>query len=181
MNLLQVFHHHEVGSSAGRLLERHAARAIVLHGREILLLYTKRYDDYSLPGGGVDAGESMVDALHRELQEETGAAQVSVIRPLGYIDEYRPPRKEGYDVMFMRSHFFLCKADRVLGNTQPEHYEIANGMTPIWIDINQAIAHNEQVLSQQPGTMGLSIERETWMLRYIVHELLGDPGAPFSS
>lgn len=178
MILLQTFTHPDVSASAGRVLERQAARAIVLDGRMILLLYTRRYDDYSLPGGGVNVGEEMVEALQRELVEETGATDVKVGRYVGYIDERRPPRKEGYDVLYMRSFFYLCQAGRVLGQTRPEHYEVANGMVPVWIDIDAAIAHNLQILSAKPATMGLSVERETWMLQHIARELIDVAGAP---
>jgi ADP-ribose pyrophosphatase YjhB (NUDIX family) len=51
------------------LLTRKATRAIVLDGENILLLYTERYHDYSLPGGGVYDGESLINGLKRELKE----------------------------------------------------------------------------------------------------------------
>ena len=45
---------------------RKATRAIVMNGESILLLYTKRYHDYSLPGGGIDEGEDNITGLIRE-------------------------------------------------------------------------------------------------------------------
>ncbi|MDF5612552.1 DNA mismatch repair protein MutT, partial [Vibrio parahaemolyticus] len=36
------------------VFQRNAARAIVLDGEDVLLLYTERYHDYTLPGGGID-------------------------------------------------------------------------------------------------------------------------------
>jgi hypothetical protein len=69
-------------------------------------------------------------------------------------------------VLFMRSHFYRCHVDGELGATSPEAYEVANGMVPRWIDIDAAIAHNERILGSKPAHMGLSIARETWMLRY---------------
>lgn len=39
--------------------------------RDDKLLLTKQWDGYSLPGGGVDKGESLEQALERELKEET--------------------------------------------------------------------------------------------------------------
>ena len=63
MRLLKTAFHPEVSevdispSSSLVLIERHAARAIVLKGEDILLLFTERYHDYSLPGGGIDDGE----------------------------------------------------------------------------------------------------------------------------
>ena len=58
------------------LITRHAARGIVIKGESILLLHTQRYNDYSLPGGGIDDGEDEIAGLKRELQEETGASGV---------------------------------------------------------------------------------------------------------
>jgi len=166
MTLLHTLTHPGV-SLQGTMFERQAVRAIILHGREILLLYTRRYDDYSFPGGGLDAGEDRINGLHRELLEETGAANVSIERYVGYLDEYRPPLKGGYDVLFMRSHFYFCRVDSELGTASPEAYELANGMVPEWVDIEAAIEHNRRVLNTKPANMGLSIERETWMLSYV--------------
>ncbi len=45
------------------LIERHAARGIVIKGDNILLLYTQRYHDYSLPGGGIDQGEDEITRI----------------------------------------------------------------------------------------------------------------------
>jgi 8-oxo-dGTP diphosphatase len=39
---------------------------------EVLLVHRPRYDDWSLPKGKLDAGESHRDAALREVEEETG-------------------------------------------------------------------------------------------------------------
>jgi 8-oxo-dGTP pyrophosphatase MutT (NUDIX family) len=92
VTLLHTLTHPGV-SLEGTIFERQAVRAIIPRGRDILLLYTRRYDDYSFPGGGLDAGEDPIDGLRRELQEETGAANVTVESYVGYLDEHRPPLK----------------------------------------------------------------------------------------
>ncbi len=56
-----------------RIMQRKAARAIAMRGERILLLYTERYHDYSLPGGGLESNEDVLMGMIRELQEETGA------------------------------------------------------------------------------------------------------------
>jgi 8-oxo-dGTP diphosphatase len=41
-------------------------------GVEIALVHRPRYDDWSLPKGKLDRGESFEDAARREVEEETG-------------------------------------------------------------------------------------------------------------
>lgn len=152
--------HHRVG-------ERLATRAVVLKGQDILLLYTQRYDDYSLPGGGVEPGESLEQALKRELTEETGAQQIEIIEYLGAFDEYRPWYKQQLDVLFMRSHCYLCQIADELSVPRLESHEIANGMSVVWVNIFTAIEHNKALMASNSAKMGLSIQRETWLLEML--------------
>lgn len=153
------------------VLQRKATRAIVIDGEDILMLYTERYHDYTLPGGGVDDGEDVLAGLVRELEEETGAKNIHSIKPYGIYEEFRPWYKNDFDVMHMISYCYTCKIDRELGNTKFEDYEIRNGMEPRWINIHQAIAHNEKTILESPKK-GMSIERETYLLRLIAQEML---------
>jgi 8-oxo-dGTP diphosphatase len=41
-------------------------------GAEILLVHRPRYDDWTVPKGKLDAGETHVEAALREVEEETG-------------------------------------------------------------------------------------------------------------
>jgi 8-oxo-dGTP pyrophosphatase MutT (NUDIX family) len=153
------------------VLQRKATRAIVIDGEDILMLYTERYHDYTLPGGGLDDGEDVLAGLVRELEEETGAKNIHSIKPYGIYEEFRPWYKNDFDVMHMISYCYTCKIDCELGNTKFEDYEIRNGMEPRWINIHQAIAHNEKTILESPKK-GMSIERETYLLRLIAQEML---------
>ena len=123
MDLLKKMVHPDLKSTEGKTFERTTARGIILKGEEILLMYTKYYNDYSFPGGGVDSKEDLVTGLKRELMEETGARDVEVLSELGYIDEYRPYYKEEYDLIHMESYFYFCTTSENFQEPQLEEYE----------------------------------------------------------
>lgn len=59
--------------------DRMGAYAIVVGGDGHLLLVDER-GELQLPGGGIDPGESPLQALHREVMEETGWRIASIRR-----------------------------------------------------------------------------------------------------
>ncbi len=171
MRLLKKTIHPNITNLSASTFIRKAARAIVLKGDDILLLYTKRYHDYTLPGGGIDEGENNIQGLIRELQEETGAHNVTNIEAFGLYEEFRPWHKDDYDIVHMKSYCYVCDIDDELRTPNFEDYEINNGMTPLWVNIHQAIKHNEETMAKS-DKKGLSIERETFLLKRIVEEIL---------
>ena len=50
----------------------HAAGGVVVRDGKVLLVHRPRYDDWTLPKGKLDEGESFEDAALREVEEETG-------------------------------------------------------------------------------------------------------------
>lgn len=177
MNVIKTAFHPDLSpedlspESGLTLIERHAARGIVVRGESILLLYTERYHDYTLPGGGVDEGEDEVACLIRELEEETGAQGVRNVKAFTRYDEYRPWHKPGADIIHIISHCYVCDIDDELGATALESHEVSNGMRPVWMNIYEAIAHNEEVMAHS-DKKGLSIERETFLLKEIAQRLV---------
>lgn len=73
---------------------RPGAYAILWDGDAMLLTHQgDPHDEYQLPGGGIDPGESPLPALHREVLEETGWAisaprRLGVFRRFVYMPEY---------------------------------------------------------------------------------------------
>ena len=66
--------------AAGGLVVREDGRVAVIH--------RPRYDDWSLPKGKLDPGESFEDGALREVEEETGirARIVGELAPASYLD-----------------------------------------------------------------------------------------------
>ncbi|QUH27060.1 NUDIX hydrolase [Serpentinicella alkaliphila] len=82
MRLIEKIVHKSLEKLDGRVSKRITARGIILKDSKILLQYTKRYNDYSFPGGGVDPDEDLIRGLKRELEEETGATNIQIIDEL---------------------------------------------------------------------------------------------------
>jgi ADP-ribose pyrophosphatase YjhB (NUDIX family) len=171
MRLLRSTIHPDINLSKLSRFERIATRAIVLKEDKILLLYTERYDDYTLPGGGVDSGEDLISGFKRELLEETGAKNIRNIKEFGLYEESRPWYKDGFDIMMMKSYCFSCEIDDQLGATNFEDYEIKNGMQVVWLPIVDAIKHNEKIIKES-SKKGMSVERELFLLKLIQKELI---------
>lgn len=107
---------------------RKSARAILLNDRgEMATQYLQTYRFHKLPGGGVDRGESIEEALKREVVEEVGY-DCEIERPIGMVIEYR----NKYKLL----HLSYCFIARVLGQfSEPEltEEEIEEGQATLWM------------------------------------------------
>ena len=171
MQALKTHYHPDIDTLEGKsVFTRLSTRSIVVKGRLILLMYTERYEDYSLPGGGLDDDEDKVEGMRRELKEETGALGINNIKLFGVYEEYRPWRKPDFDIQHMISYCYTCDIDKELGASSLESYEINNGMRALWVDIDEAIKHNKHTMANSEKK-GMSIERETFLLELIAKDL----------
>ncbi|MBD0317506.1 MAG: NUDIX hydrolase [Thermoleophilia bacterium] len=69
--------------------------AILRRGNRILLIRQEKHGDtyWMLPGGGVHYGETLTDALHRELEEECGISEdVQLEGPVAVVESISPER-----------------------------------------------------------------------------------------
>lgn len=112
-------------------IQRDTARCIIQNSNyEICLLYSRARDYFAIPGGGIEPGESLLEALNREILEETGYT-IKNPKPLGKIFEERHNRATN-------TYFFLATP---LEKTHT-HYmqdELEEDYELVWLPISDAI------------------------------------------
>jgi len=90
-----------------KLTFRPSAYAIIVNNDRVLLLNTVHTGTYSLPGGGIEIGETIEDALKREVREETGI-DIEIVRFLRFAEQffyYDPADVAFHSFLF----FYLCR------------------------------------------------------------------------
>ena len=89
------------------------------------VMYAEKYNIFTLPGGGVEDGEDVLTALHREILEETGCI-CDEVQELGTIYENRA----SLDYTQV-NHYFVVTTHEVGQNCLTEA-ELANNTAVQW-------------------------------------------------
>ena len=90
MEILKIFNEDNVlQEEMEQLSRRSSTRAVMVDEKgEVGLIYSEQLNYYTLPGGGVEIGESPDHSVIRECKEETGYV-VEIVSPLGKVVEVR--------------------------------------------------------------------------------------------
>ena len=125
---------------------RTTVRAVIINDKhQVLMVYSKLYNDYTFPGGGLKANEDRGKALKRELREELGAKKITILKDLGHIDEIKYGLYDRDSIYLQTSIYFLTKIEG-LGKQRLEYREKEHGIKPLWVDVDDAIVHNQKVM-----------------------------------
>ncbi|WP_425214402.1 NUDIX domain-containing protein [Tumidithrix helvetica] len=93
---------------------------------EVLLIHQMtlpEIDCWDLPGGGLEPNETVLEGLHREIQEETGIAVFDVLQLLAVTDSFFPDPLISGGVLHNVNIIYQCSVDRqscVLSSSDPE-------------------------------------------------------------
>lgn len=108
--------------------DRPTVKVIIKKGATVLLL-----NQGLLPGGGIDDGESDLDAIARELQEELGVT-VKNVQEVGTVVQYRNFLNKKYII-----NGYTATLDSIGGLTSPQDEGEAQ-FTEQWLTIEDALA-----------------------------------------
>ena len=112
---------------------RLTARAILRNGKgQYAVVHTDGFGIHMLPGGGVEMGESILTALHREVAEETGCRITSAV-PLGYVEENR-----AHADYTQLSYYFIVDTPDETFHPHLTELEAAHGAKAMWMTLEEA-------------------------------------------
>jgi 8-oxo-dGTP pyrophosphatase MutT (NUDIX family) len=140
--------------------EEHSAGGVVYRpaagGWEVLLVERKRYNDWSLPKGHLEPGETPEAAALREIEEETGIQGRIAGGPLGTL-RYPITGRSGRPTTKVVTHFLVAALDPTAAPApQPGEVDTvrwvplaeAAALLP-WANDQEMIARAEQTLTTE--------------------------------
>ena len=146
---------------------RFGVRALLVNDAgEICVIKSEKYGYMQLPGGGIENGESVTEALERETREETGFLVKDII-PMGYTLERREDVRNVHDYDWTISFVLKVSPKREIGTEYMED-EINEGFRPIWIKPEDFIAEMESFEGKIDSYSGcFSNRRDLLITKYL--------------
>lgn len=154
----------------GRAFVRPSVRGIILRNRKVAMVHSIKYDYYKFPGGGMEPGESQVQTLIREVQEESGLQVLpDTIREYGVVSRKQKSDRAGeYEVFIQENYYYLCEAAPIAAAQKLDDYERDEHFTLEWVKPEHAIAVNRN-RDHGPHSQ-MMLEREARVLECLIQE-----------
>lgn len=156
-----------------KIFSRPSVRGIAIKDGKILVVYSKKYDYYKFPGGGPNEGESHIEALIREVREESGYSVIpSSIVEFGQVTRKQASEVEPDTVFHQENYYYLCEVEETPGETNLDDYEAEEGFTAMWVTPLEAIRCNRYTEPNVPGKSMVMIKREKRVFEMVRFHIL---------
>ena len=156
-----------------KVFRRPSARAVILKGDKIALVYATEEKYYKFPGGGIHDDEDKKEALIREVREETGLNVIpESIREYGSVLRKQKSEKSDDTVFEQENYYYLCETEDTCGAQDLDEYEKDAGFMLVYADIDEAIKTNG-LFTSDSKVDEIMIDRERRVLEMIKEEFFG--------
>lgn len=131
------------------VIKKHVVRAVIMRDG-LIASQRSGIGEYKLPGGGMEAGETMLDALVREVREETGLlVKTDTVKEIGEIIEKREDIFEKGKLYEAHSCYFECDCSDETVELAMTASEIEAGFSFQWVKPDVFISENERVMKEK--------------------------------
>ena len=148
---------------------RPSARSIIIQNGKAAMIHSLKYDYYKFPGGGIEKGETPVEAMIRETREESGlTVKPETVREYGYVHRIQKSDKDETECFIQDNFYYLCEAEDEAAGQLLDDYEAGEDYTLEFVDPVAAINKNRSV-GQTPYN-SMMFEREARVLEMLIAE-----------
>lgn len=146
---------------------RPSVRGIILRDHTVAMVYSRKYDYYKFPGGGIEPGESHEECLIREVAEESGLQVIpGSLRPYGEVHRVEAGDRGG--IFIQDNYYYLCRIRQTPGQQCLDDYEREEGYILRYVTAEEAIFVNR--FHAHGGTDQTMLEREAKVLELLKEE-----------
>ena len=126
-----------------KMIFRNSVYGLILNEGNLLVVRTRSTGLYAFPGGGIELGEPIVDALHREIREETGiTVEMGELATLTEDFFYYNPADEAYHALLL---FYWCKPLTTKLVTDAAVFD-EESEAPRWVPVSDLSAEDFQII-----------------------------------
>ena len=156
-----------------RTYVRNSARSVIITEQKIAMVHSLKYDYYKFPGGGIERGESPVDAMIRETQEEAGlVVKPETVQEYGYVHRIQRSNSDETECFVQDNFYYLCDAEKEIVAQKLDGYEREEAYTLEVVAPEIAIEKNRSV-GKTPYAQEM-FEREARVLECVMADGLFD-------
>lgn len=146
---------------------RPSVRGIILRGKTIAMVHSLKFNYYKFPGGGIESGESYLQALCREVSEESGLQVLpGTVKEYGLVPRKEKGRKG--EVFIQDNFYYLCSTEALPLSQNLDAYEKEEQFTLEFVDPRKAIEINRNAPHGHKNQNML--EREARVLELLLEE-----------
>jgi len=148
---------------------RNSARSIMIRDGKVAMIHSLKYDYYKFPGGGIENGESPLEAMIRETREEAGLIVIpESVKEYGFVHRIQRSDKDATECFIQDNFYYLCEAmDQVIAQ-QLDDYEAQESYRLEFVEPLAAISKNRNVKNSPYNQV--MFEREARVLEILIAE-----------
>lgn len=151
----------------GKVGVRPSARGIIIRDGKIGMVHSLKYDYYKFPGGGIESGENHIEALVREVREESGLVVIpDTIKEYGLVHRVQKGIKE--DIFIQDNYYYICQAEKDAISQCLDGYEADERFILEFVDPMVAIKRNRD--NDHGGKAPVMLEREARVLEMLIED-----------
>ncbi|WP_028520526.1 NUDIX domain-containing protein [Ruminococcus flavefaciens] len=148
---------------------RPSVRGIIINNKKVAMVYSRKFDYYKFPGGGIENNEAHIETLKREMSEETGLIIYEPsVTEYGSVLRIQKSRFEENTVFEQENFYYLCDVLSDESRQSLDEYEADEGFVLEYVSPDYAISVNRT--HDHCGYDEQLIERESRVLESLVKD-----------